>query len=158
MRWTVTRSTVAELRSVARPPARGRPDGQGGRARRRSSLGGQPRRTLRRRPVGRRPVRASNRGRRATGGGSRAPRAVGRARAAPENSAAAVACRWRTAPRRQTPCSARNNSSASAVGASAHASDPPVKMTMPTRNSRRRPSWSPRVAAGSSSSTASTRA
>ena len=80
-----------------------------------------------------------------------------RARAAPENSArsSGVAVANSTAP--PTPCSARNNSSASAVQASAHASDPAVKMTRPARNSRRRPSRSPRVAAGSSS-TASTRA
>ena len=80
-----------------------------------------------------------------------------RARAAPENSArsSGVPVANSTAP--PTPCSARNNSSASAVGASAHASDPAVKMTRPTRNSRRRPSRSPMVAAGSSS-TASTRA
>ena len=80
-----------------------------------------------------------------------------RARAAPENSArsSGVAVANSTAP--PTPCSARNNWSASAVGASAHASDPAVKMIRPTRNSRRRPSRSPKVAAGSSS-TASTRA
>ncbi len=80
-----------------------------------------------------------------------------RGRAAPENStrSSGVPVANSTAP--PTPCSARNNSSASAVGASAHASDPAVKMTRPARNSRRRPSRSPRVAAGSSS-TASTRA
>ena len=80
-----------------------------------------------------------------------------RAKAAPENSARSngVPVANSTAP--PTPCSARNNSSASAVLASAHASDPPVNMTRPTRNSRRRPSRSPRVAAGSNS-TASTRA
>ena len=83
------------------------------------------------------------------------PRA--RARAGPENSArsSGVAVANSTAP--PAPCSARNNSSARAVQASAHASDPAVKMTRPARNSRRRPSRSPRVAAGSSS-TASTRA
>ncbi len=80
-----------------------------------------------------------------------------RARAAPENSAriSGVAVANSTAP--PTPCSARNSSSWSAVAASAHAKDPAVKMTRPVRNSRRRPSRSPRVAAGSSS-TASTRA
>ena len=80
-----------------------------------------------------------------------------RARAAPENSArsSGVPVANSTAP--PTPCSARNSSSAIAVGASAHASDPTVKMTRPARNSRRWPSRSPRVAAGNSS-TASTSA
>ena len=80
-----------------------------------------------------------------------------RARAAPENSArsSGVAVANSTAP--PTPCRARNNSSASAVGAGEQASDPAVKTARPARNSRRRPSRSPRVAAGSSS-TASTRA
>jgi hypothetical protein len=80
-----------------------------------------------------------------------------RARATPENStrSSGVAVANSTAP--PTPCSARNSWSASAVGASAQVSDPTVKMTRPIRNSRRRPSRSPVVAAGSSS-TASTRA
>ena len=80
-----------------------------------------------------------------------------RASAAPENSArsSGVAVANSTAP--PTPWSPRNNCSASAVGATAHVSDPTVKITRPTRNSQRRPSRSPSVAAGSSS-TASTRA
>src|SRR5215470_9125447 len=56
-----------------------------------------------------------------------------RARAAPENSArsSGVAVANSTAP--PAPCNARNNSSASAVGASAHASDPAVKMPRPAQ-------------------------
>ena len=70
------------LDGSARRPARGRPDGPGGRARRRSWPGGRPRRTPWRRQAGRRRARAGARGRRASGAARRSPRAAGRSRAA----------------------------------------------------------------------------